>query len=313
MENNVPGSNGPQARFPFDAVYKALCCHRITVADILRTYLAAPAGPLDRGLVAGLDFRTLRRVPAEWVTRDFRLRRGDQVWRVEFKLAARRAGYPNFLLVHLEFQSRNDALMALRYLEYGGDLHRELLSEGVLAIGDPCPILCVLLHNGRSPWTAATSAPALVSLPPAFGIVATPPEMAAFHPWGYYPIDFATHANRPHIPGSVLSMMIGIEFARDRSALVAPLWETARNVRDESLRGVVARWLARLQQRYDFELPGMEELLAMEDVTIKKRYRDAVAAGYARGIFESLDRQRLFIEHLTALRFGRDTAEPSVR
>ena len=49
MEDDVPGANGPQARFPFDAVYKALCCHRLTVADILRTYLAAPAGRLTVG------------------------------------------------------------------------------------------------------------------------------------------------------------------------------------------------------------------------------------------------------------------------
>ena len=161
-----------------------------------------------------------------------------------------------------------------------------------------------------------------MSLPPAFGTVATPPEMAAFHPWGYYPIDFVAHADRPHIPGSVLSMMIGIEFARDRSALVAPLWETARNVRDENLRGVVARWLARLRQRYDFELPGMEELLAMEDVTvltsrldetIEEWHRDAVAEGHTKGVSEGrnegLAHHRTLIGRLTALRFGRDVAD----
>ena len=109
-------------------------------------------------------------------------------------------------------------------------------------------------------------------------------------------------------------MMIGIEFARSRSALVAPLWETARNVRDPSLRGVVARWLARLRQRYYFELPGMEELLAMEDVTvltsrldetIEEWHRDAVA----EGLNEGLARHRTFIGHQTALRFGSDAAE----
>ena len=127
--------------------------------------------------------------------------------------------------MHLEFQSRNDALMALRYLDYGGELYRELRAEGAIAAGEACPILCVLLHNGRSPWTAATSTAELLGLPPALGAATVPEGLAAFHPWGYHPIDFVALAERPHVPGSVLSMMIGIEFARDRSDLVAPLWE----------------------------------------------------------------------------------------
>ena len=295
MEDETSGTGGQAARFPFDPVYKALCCHPATVADILRTYLAAPAGPLDRRLLDGLDLGTLRKVPAEWVTRDFRLRRGDQVWRVDFTAAAQRAGYPKFLLVHLEFQSRNDEFMALRYLEYDGELYRALRVEGAIAAGEPCLILCVLLHNGRSRWTAATTAADLLALPPALGAAAVPPGLAAFHPWGYHPIDFAAHAGRAHISGSVLSMMIGIEFARRRSDLVAPLWETARRVRDPGLRDAVARWLTRLRERYNLDLPGMEELLAMDDVTvltsrldetIEEWRREAVAEGRSEGISE---------------------------
>jgi len=333
MDDDASGADASRARFPFDAVYKALCCHPETVADILRTFLARPAGPLPRLLVDGLDLRTLARVPAEWATRDFRLRRGDLVWRVDFAPAARRGGRPRFLLVHLEFQSRNDPFMALRFLEYGAELYRELRAEGAVAAAEPCPMLCVLLHNGRSPWTAAASAADLLGLRQALGAPPVPPWLAAFHPWGYHPIDFAAHAARPHVPGSVLSMVIGIEFARSRSDLVAPLWATARRLRDPGLRDAVARWLARLRGRYNLDLPGMEELMAMADVTaltsrldetIEEWHREAVAEGVAEGRRkgvaegrregvaeerrEGLARERALIVRLAGARFGRDEA-----
>ena len=136
-----------QARFPFDPIYKALCCHRQTVEDMLRGYLAEPAGPLDRTLIDALDFGTLNKLSMEWVTREFRLRRGDQVWRVACTRQAREHGYPPFMLVNLEFQSRRDSYMALRFLEQGAELYRELRAQGVLEEVDPCPVLCVLLHT----------------------------------------------------------------------------------------------------------------------------------------------------------------------
>ena len=71
------GPNGRKPPFPFDAIYKALFRDRDTVADMLRNHLAAPAGPLGAELLRSLDMRTLRRLPAEWITKDFHARRGD--------------------------------------------------------------------------------------------------------------------------------------------------------------------------------------------------------------------------------------------
>lgn len=313
-----PGATELSARFPFDAIYKALCCHRDTVADMLRTYVARPEGPLDRSLVEALDFDTLRKISTEWVTRGFRLRRGDQVWQVAFRAEARARGHPSLMFVNLEFQSRRDSTMALRFLDHGNELYRELRAQGAVAEGDPCAVLCVLLHNGRTRWTAAASAAELVNAPPALGRATVPPGVAAFHPWGYWPIDFVAHKDRPHVPGSVMSMMIGIEFARARADFVRPLWETARNLRDDGLRDTVARWLKRLNERYNLDLPGMRELLAMQDVTvltsrldetIEEWQREAEARGAARGVARGVARERALLRRLAARRFGRDTAQ----
>ena len=330
MEDDTVGPESATPRFPFDPVYKALCCHRRTLRDMLHGYLVEPHGPLRRELIAALDLDTLRKVSMEWVTRDFRLRRGDQVWQVAFTDAGRSRGYPAFLLVNLEFQSRRDGLMALRFLEQGGELVRELRAQEAIRETEPCPVLSVVLHNGRSPWTAPTAAAALVNMPSAFGAPpAVPADLAAFWPWGYWPLDFPAHADRPHVPGNVMSMIIGIEFARERSDLVAPLWETARNLGDDDLGDTVARWLRRLNERYNLDLPGMEELMAMQDVTvltsrldetIEEWRREAVAGGHAEGRAEGraeghaegraegIARQRAMLCRQAERRFGSDTA-----
>ena len=318
-----PDQSAAAARFPFDAIYKALCCHRQTVGDMLTGFLAEAAGPLPRTLVDALDLDRVRKLSMEWVTREFRLRRGDQVWEAPFKPDARRRGYPPFLLVNLEFQSRRDGLMALRFVEQGNELYRELRAQGVVAENEPCPVLCVLLHNGRSPWTAATATGELLALPPAVGVVPPmPPEAAVFHPWGYFALDFVAHRDRPHIAGNVVSMMVGIEFARDRADLVAPLWETVRNLADDELRDAVARWLRRMNGHYNMDLPGLEELLEMEDVTvltsrldetIEQWRRAAVTEGESRGLSqgrsEGAARQRALLGRLAAQRFGPATGE----
>ena len=202
------------ARFPFDPIYKALCCHRTTVADMLRRYLVEPDGPLPRAMVEALDLRTLRKISPEWVTRGFRLRRADQVWQAAFRDEAQARGYPRLMFVNLEFQSRRDGAMALRFLDHGSELYRELRAQGAIAEGDACPILCVLIHNGRAPWSAATTAAELASAPATLGPATVPTGAAAFYPWGYYPLDFVAFRDRPHVAGDIISMMVGIEFAR---------------------------------------------------------------------------------------------------
>ena len=139
-----------------------------------------------------------------------------------------------------------------------------------------------------------------------------------------------------------MSMIIAIECARERSDLVAPLWETARNLGDDDLGDTVARWPQRLNERYSLDLPGMEELMAMQDVTvmtsrldetIEEWRREAVADGHAEGRAqghaegraqghaegravghpEGIARQRAMLCRQAERRFGSDTAADLAR
>lgn len=76
-----------RGRLPRDPAFKRICSHPRMIADALRGYAAKPGGPLDPRTVAALDFRTLRKLPAEWAREDLRLRLSDQVWRVRFRRA----------------------------------------------------------------------------------------------------------------------------------------------------------------------------------------------------------------------------------
>ena len=112
--------------------------HRRAILD-LRRYLVAPNGPLRPDTLAALDFATLTKLPAEWVTEAFRRRHGDQVWRIRFKDAAPDAGAGAWLLLLLEFQSRDDTDMALRVLGYVVELYRDLEAQGVVRPGHAPP------------------------------------------------------------------------------------------------------------------------------------------------------------------------------
>ena len=137
---------------PHDAAYKAICSHPRVVEHALRGYLGAPQGPLSAETVNALDFSTLEKMPAEWVGRDFRSRRGDQAWRVRFRWAKDWRNPSGHLLVIVEFQSRPDPDMALRIATYSLDLYRELRTRKVVRAGGPHPpLLPLVLHNGDRP------------------------------------------------------------------------------------------------------------------------------------------------------------------
>ena len=142
-----------------DPVYRRLFGFPRMVGDLLKA-----VG--DPAWLGDVDLETLEKLPADHVGDDGQQRRGDAAWRVRF-----RDGWL-YLLVLLEFQSRSDALMALRNLEYTALLYRELDRRDELGPqGHWPPVPPVVLYNGDAPWTAALEmrdlvAPVSVELSP---------------------------------------------------------------------------------------------------------------------------------------------------
>ena len=128
-----------------DAAYKSLFSHPRMVADLLRGFAA-------REWSDELDFKTLEKLPADYVSDDLRQRHGDSVWRV--RLQGRGEGWL-YLLVMLEFQSTTDRYMAVRILVYTGLLYQDLIRRGAFdEAGRLPPVLPIVLYNGSNEWSA---------------------------------------------------------------------------------------------------------------------------------------------------------------
>ena len=113
-----------------DERYKTIFAFPRMVEDLLRGFAA-------RDWAGELDFSTLRKVPAEYVS-DTRLsRRGDAVWQLRF-------GDGRHLLVMLEFQSTDDPRMALRILAYTGLLYQELARNNAPVLNEHARLPAVL-------------------------------------------------------------------------------------------------------------------------------------------------------------------------
>ncbi len=87
----MPGKREPSPRPKHDASYKVFFARRRTVADTLR------ASASD--IAAQLDFATLERMPASFVTRALDQRHADMLWRAQTT-----DGRWLYILILLEFQ-----------------------------------------------------------------------------------------------------------------------------------------------------------------------------------------------------------------
>ena len=93
-----------------DEIYKRPFAFPRMVEDLMRGFAA-------REWAAAIDISTLRKLPAEYVSDELRKRIGDTVWAVRLRDG-------RYLLVMLEFQSRDDPMMALRILAYTSLLYQ---------------------------------------------------------------------------------------------------------------------------------------------------------------------------------------------
>ena len=186
-----------------DPAYKNLFSFPRMVEDLLRGFAA-------RGWSERLDFTTLESLSAEFVSDDFRQRRGDGLWRVRFHDATWL-----YLMVQLEFQSTVDRYMAVRMLVYTGLLYQELVRRGDLGPnGELPPVLPVVLYNGPSPWTAAEDVAAL--------IVPADEALARYQPsHRYYLLDEGAHEEDDLPRRNLVSALIALENSRSKRAMGA--------------------------------------------------------------------------------------------
>ena len=308
--HEVPGA------FPHDAAYKAMYSHPEAIVG-LRHYLKEPKGPLGPQSLEALDFEGVEKLPAAWVSKDFRRRYGDLVWRIPFREVNGDTAPRTWLIMLLEFQSEDDGRMSLRALWYACELWRDLEAQGVLdENGRRPPLLPVVIHNGAAPWrspiqladwTLEPFAPALRkdlwSLQPSAGL---------------HVVDFPSHREDDLVAGNLTSLQIGFEQAgpRDFDRLLPALAELP----SAGLRRTAYNWVRlRAKHYFGFELEPMEET-DMKTTVFRSRldenmkrateawFADGLRQGRAEGVEMGIEQQRSSLGRQVAAKFGPDSA-----
>ena len=277
-----------------DAAYKELFSHPRMVKDLLRGF-AAPEW-FDE-----IDFSTLEKIPAEYVSDDLRQRHGDVVWRVQFHKKTWL-----YLLVMLEFQSTVDPYMAVRILVYTGLLYQDLIRRD--ALGPDGRLLPVVLYNGRPRWTAPVEMADLIA--PA------KEALAGFQPSQRYFLLDEGRWGEDHLPRrNLVSALVALEnsgSAESLSQALAALSDWLRSPEDDELRRAFVGWVRQVVLpggRFDKAALPVVRVLEGGGAMLAERVKEWTEEWLQEGLERGRAEERALLCRQAARKFDAETAE----
>ena len=294
----MPKRPGQATSARHDASYKRFFAQRRTVAD---TLLGAA-----HDIARHLDFSTLERLPASFVTEHLGQRHADMLWRIQTTDAQWL-----YLLLLLEFQSTIDRRMALRMTDYTVRVLRGLTGDELGPRGEYPVILPIVVYNGEQGWTSARDIRDLFGPMPA--------ELLGYLPRHRYLLIEVQELDPAALPAeSVLAMIARLEQASTPAAvqeLVPPLADLLRQISEPELAETFRAWIrlvvlrrfgsegVELTRRLEKEEEGqMTTLLDRARKWGEERDQLWLEKGIARG-------RRELVHRMVTRRFGPHTAE----
>jgi hypothetical protein len=214
--------------------------------DLVRRYV--PGGWVER-----LDFSTLERVNASYVSEELASREGDVVWRLRLK-----GGELAYIYLLVEFQSTPQRFMAVRMMAYLGQFYQqgELTADGRLPL-----VLPIVLYNGEDRWWPPLELAELIRAIDEASAVYVPRLR-------YHLIDEGAYGREElRGDGNLASLLFGLERSRTRKEIRRLAGELVRLLRGPDvggLRRAFLVWFNRvfLAGRGEEQIP---EMVALED------------------------------------------------
>ena len=152
---------------PHDAAYKRFFSDPLMVESLLRDFV-------PERFVDDLDFSTLELCSGDYVADNLSQRHNDIVWRIHWKEQKWL-----YLVLLLEFQSKQDPWMPLRMLSYTSLLLLKLVETRKVFPHHPLPaVLPIVLYNGGTAWKVPLDVASL------FGPM--PPRLELYRPQHRY-------------------------------------------------------------------------------------------------------------------------------
>lgn len=278
-----------------DLTYRLLFSYPRMIEHLVRGFVREP-------WVERLDFSSLERLNASYVSEDRQSREGDLVWRLRL-----RGPEPAFVYVLLEFQSGVERYMALRMMVYEGLLYQQLLKQGDLEADGRLPlVLLLVVYNGRGRWSAPHELAELVRRVDETSTTDVPRLR-------YRLIDATRAREGREGDRNLVSLVFRLEASRDRrevSRVTGLLAGALRGPDDGDLRRAFLVWIRRvlLPGRREGKIPaivGLEEFRTMLEKTVQRWNRELREEGREEGRLEGLRETRKQLRELLLVQIER--------
>ncbi len=223
------------------------------IQDLLREIVG-------EGWVERIDFASGEKVDASFVSSKYESRESDVIW----KLRRHDGGEPVYVYVLLEFQSRPDPSMPVRFMGYVSLFYQSLMAGQPAAANRKLPpVIPVLLYNGTEPWNVATDLGSLIGdLDPSAEIYR--PQLR------YRLVDEAAYSREELATlSSPVADLFRIEKSRDWLEVRASVHRLRQSIPpgEAALRKAFETWLQKvILPRFDVSLEEVSAELTLEEM-----------------------------------------------
>lgn len=267
-----------------DSSYRLLFSHPRMVEDLLRGFVQEP-------WVEKLDFSTLDKVGASYVSDDLQARHQDLIWRIRWH---RREEEWLYVYLVFEFQSTVDRFMAVRVLAYLALLYQDLIRRGEKAPSGKLPqVVPLVLYNGKKRWWAAREVSNLIEPLPG-GLSVYRPRLR------YLLLDEGRAAPlEPADRRNLAAALFRVEKSREPTELrvaVAELVDELKRSGRVELRRAFSTWILQtlIPERWPevgaAELGDLDEVKTMLEETVREWFQQWKQEGLQEGLQEGRKR-----------------------